>query len=103
MAFGITTFAEAPFAATGSVNVNVAVTGEQLNFSQTSPSIIIDVTVSLTGQEITATQGNVDIFTGALVSTTGTELTSSIGTVSASKIDAPDALSMSIASVGITA
>ena len=45
MAFGITTFAESPFAATGSTSVNVQVTGQELTIAETSPRVIIDVTV----------------------------------------------------------
>ena len=59
MAFGITAFAESPFAATGSQSINVAVTGQELTIAETSPDVVIDVTASLTGQDLTITEGNV--------------------------------------------
>ena len=43
MAFGITAFAESPFAATGSQSINVAVTGQELTIAETSPDVVISV------------------------------------------------------------
>ncbi len=69
MAFGITAFAESPFAATGSQSIAVQVTRQELTIAETSPNIIIDVSVPLTGQPITITEGNVSIFAGVYIST----------------------------------
>ena len=82
MAFGITTFAESPFAATGSQSINVAVTGQALAFNQGNEGVVIDVSTSVTGQAITATQGNVTVFTGVQVPVSGQALTSNLGSVS---------------------
>ena len=82
MAFGITAFAESPFAATGSTSVNVAVTGQELTIAETSPNIIIDVVVPLTGQTMTATEGNVDIFAGVVAFPTGEALSANLDSVS---------------------
>jgi hypothetical protein len=76
MAFGITAFAESPFAATGSQSLTVEVTGQALTIAETSPGVVIDVVVPLTGQAITATQGNVTIFPGVEVFPTGQVLSS---------------------------
>ena len=81
MAFGITAFAESPFAATGSTSVNVAVTGQELTIAETSPGVVIDVVVSLTGQAMTATQGQVSIFAGVEALVTGQSLSSNLGSV----------------------
>ena len=82
MAFGITTFAESPFAATGSTSVNVQVTGQELTIQETSPGIIIDVVVPLTGQDIAITEGNVDIFAGVVAFPTGEALSANLDSVS---------------------
>jgi hypothetical protein len=48
MAFGITTFAESPFAATGSQSINVALTGFEFNCSKKhTPAITGDANVPL--------------------------------------------------------
>ena len=50
MAFGITTFAEAPFAATGSSNATAAVTGIQINSGSVGASTVIGhANVNVTG------------------------------------------------------
>ena len=67
MAFGITAFAESPFAATGTASITVAVTGQELTIAETSPNIVIDVITSVTGQPITITEGEVGIFSGVVV------------------------------------
>ena len=82
MAFGITAFAESPFAATGSQSINVQVTGQELIIEETSPDIVIDVNVSLTGQDITITEGNVDIFAGVVAFPTGEALSANLNSVS---------------------
>ena len=82
MAFGITTFAESPFAATGSQSVSVALTGQALTCNQGNEGIVIDVSFSVTGQAMTATQGDVSIFAGVQVPVTGQALSSNLGSVS---------------------
>ena len=66
MAFGITAFAEAPFAAAGAASITAAVTGQELTIAETSPGVVIDVNVSVTGQALTTTLNNsgIDIFVG---------------------------------------
>ena len=79
MAFGITTFAESPFASTGSQSISVAVTGQQLTIAETSPGVVIDVTVPLTGQAITGSTGT--LAPADVMGLTGVSATASVGTV----------------------
>jgi hypothetical protein len=83
MAFGITTFAESPFAATGSQSINVAVTGQELTIAETSPGVVIDVVVPLTGQALTTTLNNdgIQIFVGIKEIPTGIGFNANLGSV----------------------
>ena len=58
MAFGITTFAEAPFAATGSSNATAAVTGIQLSGSVGASTVIGHANVNVTGSQLTGSIGS---------------------------------------------
>ena len=40
MAFGITAFAESPFAATGSQSINVQVTGQELTIQESNLGVV---------------------------------------------------------------
>tara|TARA_R110001592_G_scaffold269248_1_gene535576 strand:- start:226 stop:381 length:156 start_codon:yes stop_codon:yes gene_type:complete len=51
MAFGITAFAESPFAATDSQSISVALTGFDLTLQENSLIIIGNANVPVTGQE----------------------------------------------------
>jgi hypothetical protein len=84
MAFGITTFAESPFAATGSQSINVQVTGQELTVAETSLSVIGDANISLTGQTLNTTLNNdgINIFAGVIVIPTGIDLTTNLNSVS---------------------
>ena len=81
MAFGITTFSEAPFAAEGSLNTNVAVTG--IPISSTTGNVTITAiqnpTVQVTGTPLTVTSGNLDANPDANL--VGEELTSVVADV----------------------
>ena len=83
MAFGITAFAESPFAATGSTSINVQVTGQELIIAETSPGVIIDVTVSLTGQTLNTTLNNdgINIFVGVKEIPVGIGFNANLGSV----------------------
>ena len=80
MAFGITAFAESPFAATGAVSITVAVTGQSLSTNINSVVINADANVSVTGIALTSVTGNEDIFAGVVVFATGISSTINIGT-----------------------
>ena len=83
MAFGITTFAESPFAATGSQSINVQVTGQELTVVETSPGVIGDANVSLTGQTLNTTLNNdgINIFVGVKQIPVGIGFNANLGSV----------------------
>ena len=81
MAFGITTFSEAPFAAEGSLDTNVAVTG--ISISSNTGNVTITATqnptVQVTGETINTFTGNLDANPDA--NPAGEELTSVVADV----------------------
>ena len=82
MAFGITAFAESPFAATGSQSIGVDVTGISLTLNDGTAQAFTDVvTENLTGIAMSANLGTVDIFAGVEVFSTGQSLTSNLGSI----------------------
>ena len=83
MAFGITAFAESPFAATGTASIAVAVTGQELTIAETSPGVVIDVNVSVTGQALTTTLNNdgISIFVGIKEIVTGIGFNANLGSL----------------------
>ena len=82
MAFGITAFAESPFAATGSQSINVQLTGQELTLQESNLGVVIDVVVSVTGQSMAITEGDVGIFAGVEVPITGQTLSANLNSVS---------------------
>ena len=81
MAFGITTFAESPFSATGSTSVNVALTGQALTCNQGNEGIVIDVSFSVTGQALTVDLGTATLDANSLIDVTGQALSSNLASV----------------------
>ena len=58
---GITALSQSPIASLGGTNVNVAVTGQQLNTALGAETIKADANVNLTGIQLTSVIANVDI------------------------------------------
>jgi hypothetical protein len=84
MAFGITTFAESPFAATNVENVTFAVTGQELTIQENNVTIRGDVVVSVTGQDLTATLStDTSIFVGIVLVPTGISMDANLNSVTA--------------------
>ena len=83
MAFGITAFAEAPFAAAGAASITAVVTGQELTIAETSPGVVIDVNVSVTGQDLTTILNNdgISIFVGIKEILTGIGFNANLGSV----------------------
>ena len=82
MAFGITAFAESPFAATGSQSINVVPTGISLTLNDGTAQAFTDVlTENVTGIAMSANLGTVSIFAGVEVFPTGQSLTSNLGSI----------------------
>jgi hypothetical protein len=83
MAFGITTFAESPFAATGSQSINVALTGFDLTVQENTPAITGDANVSVTGQTLNTTLNNdgINIFVGIREIPVGIGFNANLGSV----------------------
>ena len=83
MAFGITTFAESPFAATGSQSINVALTGFNLTVQENTPAITGDANVPVTGQALNTTLNNdgIQIFVGIKEIPTGIGFNANLGSV----------------------
>ena len=80
MAFGITTFSEAPFAAEGALKTNVAVTGISLASSIGAiQSVTGDANISVTGVQLTGSLGNSTIDLNTIVGVTGSQLTMTLG------------------------
>jgi hypothetical protein len=83
MAFGITTFAESPFAATGSQSINVALTGFDLTVQENTPAITGDANVPVTGQTLNTTLNNdgINIFVGIKEIPVGIGFNANLGSV----------------------
>ena len=97
MAFGITAFAESPFAATGSTNINVAITGQALSITEGNLNLDANTIASPTGQLLTATEGTLTLDANTLVDLTGQAMTMQEGTATADDASAEiTGLSMSM-------
>jgi len=83
MAFGITTFSEAPFAAEGSLNADVAVTGVQLTTNIGAATTQANANVNVTGIQLNSFLGDETIVTNTPVDVTGSELNTNVGSVTA--------------------
>jgi len=79
MAFGITSFAEAPFASESGSNANVAVTGIQLNTAIGNTTVTAGAVVNLIGIPLTSSVDDVTINLNTPVNVTGEDLTLSLG------------------------
>jgi len=62
-------------------SIDVLVTGEQLDWTIGTETVIGDANVTLTGIEITVTLGDADAFTNVTAQVTGQQLTSSVSNV----------------------
>lgn len=83
MAFGITAFAESPFAATGSQSINVELTGFDLTLNEGTAQAFTDVVLEdVTGIAMSANLGTVGIFAGVVAFPTGIAMSSNLGSVS---------------------
>ena len=82
MAFGITAFAESPFAATGSSSINVGLTGLSLTLNEGTAQAFTDVvTEGVTGIAMSTNLGTVNIFAGVVAFPTGIAMSSNLGSV----------------------
>ena len=76
---GITTLSQSPIASLGGTNVNVAVTGSQLNISIGASTTQANAIVNITGSQLTGSIGNTTIDVITEVAVTGSQLTMSMG------------------------
>lgn len=61
MFFGATTFAAAPFAGVGIVNITVQPTGNQINIAVGNTNVGLVTTVPVTGKQINLATNTVDV------------------------------------------
>ena len=61
MFFGATTFAAAPFAGVGIVNITVQPTGNQINISVGNTNVGLVTTVPVTGKQINLATNTIDV------------------------------------------
>jgi len=84
MAFGITAFAEAPFAAAGAASITAVVTGQALTITEGTAQAFTDVvTEPVTGQALTTTLNNdgISIFVGIKEIPTGIGFNANLGSL----------------------
>jgi hypothetical protein len=84
MAFGITAFAEAPFAAAGAASITAVVTGQALTITEGTAQAFTDVvTEPVTGQALTTTLNNdgINIFVGIKEIPTGIGFNANLGSL----------------------
>ena len=61
MFFGATSFAAAPFAGVGVVNITVQATGNRLNLSIGNTSVSLVTTIAVTGNQLNLANNTVDV------------------------------------------
>ena len=81
MYFGGSSFAAAPFGSSGGISIRAVITGNRVNLSTGSPTIIGKVVVTLSGNRINATIGNVTTRVDQQVTVSGNRINLATGTV----------------------
>jgi len=104
MAFGITAFAEAAFAATGAQSITVAVTGQSITSTIGNVTTIANSDVNVTGISLTSSMGEESALGNATVTLSGITLSSNIGIATFNKLDGSNLIAnTSIGAVDIAA